>query len=224
MRLSVENLSLRFGKNIVFRNLSFSLAEGEILALSGGNGSGKSSLCLSLCGLLDADTAGVSLSGSVLYDGKNLSDMTIAERCRAVGMIFQNPDNQLFSPLVIEELAFAPENLAVPRDEILERIEKALALCGIQHLKNAKTNALSGGEKQLVAIAAVLTMQPEILIADEITARVDADHREMVRNILIDFAKSGGSVITVSHNPTDLNIAGRIIKTERGKDYANYAE
>lgn len=221
MIISVENLGLKFGDNLIFKHLSFELAKGEILAVKGGNGSGKSSLCLCLGGLLEPDPPDVKFRGQVLYDGKNVLDMSVADRARAVGLIFQNPDNQLFSPLVIEELAFAPENLAVPREEIKKRVDNALAVCGIEHLKNASTSTLSGGEKQLVAIASVLTMQPEVLIADEITSRIDTDRKDTVRKILKDFAASGGIVVIVSHNERDLDIASRFITLERGKNYAN---
>lgn len=100
-------------------------------------------------------------------------------------------------------------------------VDNALKLCNIEYLRNAKTTALSGGEKQLVAIAAVLTMQPKILIADEITSNIDMERKETVRGILTDYAKNGGSVIMVSHIEKDMAIANRIITMERGKDYAD---
>lgn len=221
MKLVAENLGLIYDKSLIFKNLSLSLSEGEILAVKGGNGSGKSSLCLCLGGLMDKSVENVKYRGKITYDGKILDEMSVAERCAAVGMIFQNPDNQLFSPIVLDELAFAPENLAVPREEIQKRVDDALNLCQITHLKNARTNMLSGGEKQLVAIAAVLTMQPKILIADEITSRIDMDRKELVRKILLDFASRGGGVVMVSHNDKDLEIATRIITLTRGKNYAD---
>jgi energy-coupling factor transport system ATP-binding protein len=223
LKLTVAGIGLAYGNTLIFKNLSFALNEGEILAIRGSNGSGKSSLCLCLAGLLDADGENVKFRGDIFYDDKNLNDMTLAQKCGAVGIVFQNPDTQLFSPLVIEELAFAPENLALPREEIKSRVDDALKKCGIEHLKNCKTNSLSGGEKQLAAIASVLTMRPKILIADEITSRVDADKKHAVRKILTDFAASGGSVITVAHSEKDIAIASRVIDLERGKDYANYA-
>lgn len=221
MKLKAEKLTLKYDGVTIFKNLSLSLAEGEILAVRGSNGSGKSSLGLCLAGLMEADGESVYLGGSIYYGEKNLNAMSLAERCRAVGIIFQNPDAQLFSPLVIEELAFAPENLAVPREEMLERIDEALDLLGITHLKNARTNTLSGGEKQLVAIASVLTMRPEILIADEITSRVDINKKDVVRNILKDFAAKGGGVILISHNRRDLDLADRVLTLERGLSYAD---
>ncbi|MGI6594962.1 MAG: energy-coupling factor ABC transporter ATP-binding protein [Christensenellales bacterium] len=221
MKLKVNRLGLKYGKDVIFNNLSFELNEGEILAFKGLNGSGKSSLCSCLTGLFEEDFAKDNIRGEILYDNINLNNMSIAEKCNAFGLIFQNPDDQLFSPLVIEELAFAPENLNVPREEIQRRIDLALKTCKIEHLKNAKINTLSGGEKQLVAIASILTMQPQILIADEITSRIDKEKIDDIRQILIDFARSGKSVIMISHNENDLKIASRVIVLERGKNYAN---
>ena len=221
MKLKVNRLGLKYGKDVIFNNLSFELNEGEILAFKGLNGSGKSSLCSCLTGLFEEDFAKDNIRGEILYDNINLNNMSIAEKCNAFGLIFQNPDDLLFSPLVIEELAFAPENLNVPREEIQRRIDLALKTCKIEHLKNAKINTLSGGEKQLVAIASILTMQPQILIADEITSRIDKEKIDDIRQILIDFARSGKSVIMISHNENDLKIASRVIVLERGKNYAN---
>ncbi|MEG1663426.1 MAG: ABC transporter ATP-binding protein [Clostridia bacterium] len=219
--IEVKNLTLRYGEVTIFKGLSFSLEEGEILGVEGANGSGKSSLCLCASGLLDTERDGVFFDGEVLFDGVDIKKMSIKERTERVGVIFQNPDNQLFSPLVEEELAFAPENLGVPREEIKARIAEALELCGVSHLIAAKTNSLSGGEKQLVAISAVLAQRPKVIIADEITARVDIDGKVKVRQILKDFAARGGSVLLVSHNPRDLEIATKVIALEKGRDYAN---
>ncbi|HQC55005.1 MAG TPA: ABC transporter ATP-binding protein [Clostridia bacterium] len=219
MNLKVNKLGLKYGKTVIFNNLSFELNEGEILGFKGHNGSGKSSLCLCLAGLFEEEFARDNIRGEILYNGVNLNDMTIADRCNAFGLIFQNPDNQLFSPLVIEELAFAPENLNIERKEMEKRINDALKICKIEHLKHAKTNALSGGEKQLVAIASILTMQPKVLIADEITSRIDKEKIDDIRQILVDFAQNGGSVVMISHNENDLKIANRIITLERGKNY-----
>lgn len=223
MSLTASRLSLSYNDIPIFRNLSLDLSGGEILAIKGDNGSGKTSLCLMLCGLIDSQKQGVFCSGSVYYDGKPLDSLSISQRCAAVGIIFQDPDSQLFSPLVIEEAAFAPENLALPRHEIIRRVDEALLQCGISHLKNARTNELSGGEKQLVAIASVLAMQPKILIADEITSRIDMQKKDAVRSILKDFAAKGGSVIMVSHNPSDIAVAHRVIQLKRGKDYEDRA-
>lgn len=221
MKLEARNLALSYSGAAIFKNLSFEVSCGEIVAIAGPNGSGKSSLALCLSGLLDRDAENVEFGGRIFYGGKNVFGMTVAERCAAVGAVFQNPDNQLFSPLVAEELAFAPENLCLPREEIARRVDGALEACGITSLKNARTADLSGGEKQLVAVAAVLTMKPLFLIADEITARADAEKKKVLREILVGHARNGGGVIMVSHSDEDLSIADRVIVMERGRDYGN---
>lgn len=220
MKLCVRNLALRYGDNIIFEDLSFDLNAGELLGIRGGNGAGKSSLCLCLAGLIGYDNQATT-SGTISYDKRLISELTAAERCAAVGMIFQNPDNQLFAPLVLEEVAFAPENLAIPLDKMIGIVDDTLKSCEIEHLKHARTNALSGGEKQLVAIAAVLAMKPAVLIADEITARIDMERKAIVRQLLVDYATAGGSVVFVSHSEGDMSIATKILNMERGKNYAH---
>lgn len=221
MILEIKNLSLKYDNNLIFKNISLTCNDGDILAIRGNNGSGKTSLCLSICNLINLDAENVKFKGEILIDGKEISEMTLLEKTENFGIIFQNPDNQLFSPLVIEELAFAPENMGLSREEIKSRIDDAIKLCNINHLISSKTNSLSGGEKQLVAIASVLTQKPKVLIADEITSRIDLDKKDLVRNILINHAKNGGIVIMVSHSKKDLDLATKTIELIRGKDYAN---
>lgn len=219
MKLIVKNITLKYDGKAIFENLSLKLAGGEILAVKGDNGSGKTSFCLALAGLINEDRENIDFSGGIYYNEKEISRLSIKEKCKYVGLIFQNPDNQIFSPLVTEELVFAPENLALSREEIGSRLEEALKLCGIEHLRGAKISALSGGEKQLVAIASVLTMRPELLIVDEITSRIDITRKGNIRNILIEYAKAGNSVILVSHSAKDIEIADKILYMEKGKDF-----
>lgn len=223
MELKAKNLMLKYEDNTIFKNLSLSVAGGEILGVKGGNGSGKSSLALCLSGLIEEETGGVYFDGDVFYDDVELRQMSVKDRCENVGVIFQNPDNQLFSPLVIEELSFALENLAVKREIMVERIDSILRLMDIEHIKNKSTNSLSGGEKQLVAIASVFLMEPKILIVDEITSRIDMQRKQQIRQMLIDFASAGGAVVLISHSSKDLDIATRVIELERGKDYKGVA-
>jgi energy-coupling factor transport system ATP-binding protein len=208
--LIVKDLTLKYGEKTIFENLSFKLEKGQILAIKGKNGSGKTSLCLIVAGLLKNEE-NTQISGDVFYDGKNVYGLTVFEKCIEVGLVFQNPDNQIFSPLVIEEIVFAPENLAIVREEMERRLENTLRLCGIEHLKSKKTSELSGGEKQLLALAGVLSMQPKLLIVDEITSRIDFENKEKVRRVLSDYAKMGNSVIMVTHSEKDLVLADKLL-------------
>lgn len=205
--LEVKKLSISYGKKEVFKNLSFKLKKGDIMGVLGKNGSGKSSLCLAICDILD----GADIKGEIIIDGKNIKKLSRVERCKNVAMIFQEPETQLFSPTVEDELSFAPENLCIERDEIKKRIENALKICNIKDLRYRFINTLSGGEKQLVAIASILTMSPKIILADEITSRIDKQGVARIRDCFKKFSESGGSVIMVTHNKDDLKICNKTI-------------
>jgi energy-coupling factor transporter ATP-binding protein EcfA2 len=125
--------------------------------------------------------------------------MSVAEKCACCGIIFQSTAKHLFLPTVTDELAFAMENLCIERNEMIRRIDKVLFDLDIEHLRHRKINTLSGGEKQSVAIASVLTMQPKVLICDEITASLDEEKRGRIISTLNEFRNEGGVVVLVSH-------------------------
>jgi len=206
--LEVKNLSLSYGERTLFSGLNFSADAGEIVGVSGKNGSGKSTLLKHIAALFQD---GLRAEGEVLLNGIETSSMSAARRFNYLSIIFQEPETQLFAPYVVDELAFAPENLCVPREEIKKRIDFIAELAGIKHLLAARTNDLSGGEKQLAAIAAALTSYPRLLLADEITARLDTAARERIRKVLKDFASSGGTVLFVNHTKEDADICGKTV-------------
>ncbi len=217
--MKAQNLCLKYGDKEIYKNLSFEIKGGDIVGVKGENGSGKTSLCLVLAGLLKQDED-IEMCGDILYDGKKIQDLTVYERAIQVGIIFQNPENQLFSSLCSEEFAFALENLCVTRQEMKERIEKVLNSLKLGYLVDKKTSELSGGEKQLVAICALLIMRPKLLICDEITSHIDIENKVKIRNVLKAYAQEGNSILFVSHNPNDLMIANKILRLEKGKDYS----
>lgn len=219
MKLRAKNLSLIYGGLVIFKNLSLKLSEGEILAVQGDNGSGKTSLCHALSGTLSTKDDMV-FGGEIFLGEKEINSLSIKEKCQSVGIVFQNPDNHIFSPLVIEELVFGLENLGLDREEMKIRLANVLKCCGIEHLKDAKTLLLSSGEKQLVSLASVLIMEPQLLILDEITSRMDSNYKEKIRNILVEYVKSGKSVILVSHTKADIAIADKLLIMEKGRDYS----
>lgn len=208
MIVEVRNLSISFDDRVLFENLNFTVTDGEIVAVEGANGSGKSTLLKCIAGLLNE---GVQV-GEVLYDGVAIDELSVKDRCERAGIVFQHAESQLIFGTVEDELAFAPENLNLPREEIKERIDSALKFCSIEKLKNVSSSKLSYGEKQLVAIASILTMKPRLLLCDEITASIDQFKREKTINLLKDFASGGGSVIMVTHNAEEIEIADKIIK------------
>lgn len=156
----------------VLHDVHLTVERGECLALMGPTGAGKTTLCMAMNGLVPRSTGGV-FGGRAVVLGHDTRRTPVPELARHVGIVFQDAESQLFSPTVEDELAFGPENLGVPREEIAERVEWALALVGVAPLRNRPPARLSGGQKQRVAIAAALTLLPEILILDEPTASLD---------------------------------------------------
>lgn len=155
------------GGRQVLRDISFSIRPGEKVAIVGLNGSGKSTLLLHTNGLLTAD------SGTVLIDGTPIGPKTVEQARRAVGMVFQNADDQLFMPSVEADVAFGPRNMGLPEEEIKRRVEKALRQTGCSELRERAPFHLSGGQKKMVSIATVLSMEPDILVFDEPTSGLD---------------------------------------------------
>jgi cobalt/nickel transport system ATP-binding protein len=150
-----------------FNNVSFEAGARKNIALVGANGAGKTSLLLALVGILPL------ASGSVNIDGVELDPKNLDELRRKVGLVFQNPEDQLFMPSIYEDLVFGPRNLGLPEETAARRAAGALALLGISHIRDRSPLRLSGGEKRLAAIATVLTMRPAVMLFDEPTAFLD---------------------------------------------------
>ena len=173
--IDVRSLTVQYGDKKVFSDITFNVAEGELVLVKGDNGSGKSTLCYALSGIIPRNID-AQIMGSVYLDGKDIDSLTQAELTKTVGIVIQNPDNMLFSPSVEDELAFAPENLCLKRDEIEERVESAIKLTNIHSLRYISPDKLSGGEKQRVAIASVLTLDPKIIIFEEVLSCLDKEN------------------------------------------------
>ena len=156
-------------------SVSFDIERGEFIAILGHNGSGKSTLAKHLNGLLTPGEGAVLIEGMDTRDGEQIWNIR-----RIAGMVFQNPDNQIIGQIVEEDVAFGPENLGVPPQEIAERVQEALARVGMTEKRRFSPNKLSGGQKQRVSIAGVLAMRPKILILDEPTAMLDPEGRREV--------------------------------------------
>lgn len=166
--LEFDKVSFSYpGGHEVLHDISFSIQSGEKVALVGLNGSGKSTLLLHTNGLLTAD------SGTVLVDGIAITPKTVEQARRAVGMVFQNADDQLFMPTVEADVAFGPRNMNLPEEEVKRRVEKALKQTNCQDLKDRAPFHLSGGQKKMASIATVLAMEPSILVFDEPTSGLD---------------------------------------------------
>lgn len=203
-------------ETIILKNINLQIKRGEYLGIMGNSGSGKSSLCLAIKGILSHYYSG-RITGEIWVDGQEISQYSPAQLALKIGMVFQDPDTQLFSPTVEDELAFAPENLCMAVEEIKERIDQALEIVGMEEYRYHAPQELSGGQKQLVALAAVLTLDPEILIFDEPTAQLDPKERLRVREIVGNLHRRGKTIILVEHNLELLEQGQKIVILDKGE-------
>lgn len=194
-------------------NIDLSVVKGEFLVILGRNGSGKSTLARLMNALL------LPANGTVLVNGFNTADDKLLwEIRRSAGMVFQNPDNQIVGTIVEEDVAFGPENLGVPPDEIRKRVDEALETVGISEYKKHAPHLLSGGQKQRVAIAGILAMKPECILLDEATAMLDPIGRKEVMKVLKKLnSEEGITIIHITHHMDEASIADRVIIMEKGK-------
>lgn len=199
--IEIKNLHFTYqGAEIpALSGINFIARKGEFIGITGATGTGKTTLTYCMNGIIPFFQEGL-YSGEVLIKGQSVFDLTGKEISRWVGSVFQDPEAQLVSANVEEELAFGPENLAIPPSEIEKRISFALKAVGIESLRNSTIDLLSGGQKQRVAIAAVLTMLPEIIILDEPTAELDPIGTDDVFLVLKRLNQEHGlTIIVIEH-------------------------
>ena len=196
----------------VIKNLSLSVDKGDFLCVLGENGSGKSTLSRLVNGLLLPNEGSVKVFGLDTADKKSLRDIR-----RKVGMVFQNPDNQMVATIVEDDVAFAPENLGVSPKEIGERIDFALDSVNMQKYRFSAGQRLSGGQKQRVAIAGALALMPEILILDESTSMLDPLGREEVMNVVKKLNEGGMTVICITHYMDEVISANKVAVLSNGE-------
>ena len=200
-------------KTKIFDNLSLSIEEGSFVAVLGHNGSGKSTLSRLLNGMILPDEGTVTVDGLSTADEQNMLDIR-----RTVGLVFQNPDNQIVSTIVEEDVAFGPENLGVERGEIISRVEKSLKAVGMLEYRRHATTKLSGGQKQRIAIAGILAMNPRCLVLDEATAMLDPRGRGEIISIAKRLNKEQGmTVVMITHYMDEAVDTDRCIVMESGK-------
>ena len=215
--LAAHNLTFAYpGGKTLYSNLNISVNKGECVALTGPSGCGKSTLCYLLAGIIPRNIDG-EYTGQVLIVDRPVADIPLAELIQQLGIVFQIPDSQLFSPTVEDELAFGPENLCLSREEIRKRIDEALILVGMEDYRLANPDRLSGGQKQLIALAAVLSLRPHILIFDEALSQLDDEATARVKAVIADLKAQGKTILMVEHDPDNLDIANRIYRFEAGR-------
>ena len=199
--------------NAVLKGIDLQVSAGEYLVILGHNGSGKSTLAKQLNALL------TPTEGRVLICGMDTRDESVRwEIRRQAGMVFQNPDNQIVGTNVAEDVAFGLENLGVPVEEMVERVEAALVKLGIAHLADVEPHQLSGGQKQRLAIAGILAMRPTILILDEATAMLDPQGRREVMEAVRQLNREEGiTVIQITHFMEEALMADRVAVMQEGR-------
>lgn len=204
-------------ERVVFDGISLTIAQGSFVAVLGHNGSGKSTLAKHLNAIL------LPQGGSVAVYGMDTRDEALLlEIRRTVGMVFQNPDNQIVSNVVEEDVAFAPENLGVAPDEIRRRVDDALRQVGMYEYRNHAPHLLSGGQKQRIAIAGVIAMRPKCIVLDEPTAMLDPrGRREVLETIHRLNRENGITVILITHHMPEAAAAQRVIAMSDGKIVAD---
>ena len=196
----------------VLKGVDLTIEKGTFVAVIGHNGSGKSTLAKHFNGIL------LPTGGAVYVEGMDTADEELLiEIRRRVGMVFQNPDNQIVSNIVEEDVAFAPENLGYPSEEIRHRVDEALRMVGMYEYRTHAPHLLSGGPKQRIAIAGVLAMRPECIVFDEPTAMLDPRGRRDIISIIEKLRREGTTVVLITHHMDETVGADRIVVMDEGR-------
>ena len=213
--IELKNVSFRYDKTVEeyqIDRVSFHVKQGEWLSIVGHNGSGKSTVVRLIDGLLEAE------SGEIYIDGKQLTRETIWEIRSKIGIVFQNPDNQFVGATVEDDVAFGLENQGIPREEMLQRVEKAIEQVGMLEFKDREPSRLSGGQKQRVAIAGIIALRPTIIILDEATSMLDPEGREDLMAVMRELQKKFQlTIISITHDLTEIALSDRTLVFQKGK-------
>lgn len=210
--VSVKDLKFSYPAGVsAIKGVSLEIGQGERVAILGPNGSGKSTLILLIAGLLTPK------SGDITVFGQKTTSKDFQKFRSRIGIVFQDPDDQLFTQSVIEDIEYGPKNLKLPEDDIKQRSQHVLEKMGIEHLKDRPPHRLSFGEKKKVSLATALVLKPELLILDEPTANLDLVSRRGLIDTLSELNKSGTTVIVSTHDVEALpELADRIIVISHG--------
>ncbi|MEE8389952.1 MAG: ATP-binding cassette domain-containing protein [Anaerolineae bacterium] len=218
--LEIKGLTFRYHSRseMALHDVSLTLEPGELLLIAGASGCGKTTLIRCINGLIPRTYRG-DVEGRVLLQDQDAGDMTMASLSQIVGTVLQDPERQILGSFVFSEVAFGLENLGLPREEILQRVDETLDYLGISHLHNRETFYLSGGEKQKVALAGVLAMRPSILLLDEPLASLDPVSAQEALALFRRLVDEGVSILLVEHRVEDvLSIhPDRVLFMQEGK-------
>jgi len=198
--IEIKNLNFKYKTNVALKDVSLKIREGESVALIGPNGSGKSTFLKLINGIVFGN------SGSYIFDGEEITEKRLQDNRvsklfhKRIGFVFQNSDAQLFCPNVYEEVAFGPRQMGMDDGEVDKRVRDCLKLLDIEKLKDREPYNLSGGEKRKVAIASVLSLNPEVLVLDEPMNGIDPKGKRFLRELILRLNKSGKTIICSTHD------------------------
>ena len=223
--IKLDNVSYKYPDNDNLENrfaldkLSLEINEGEFVAILGHNGSGKSTAAKLINMILTPDSGDIYIDGKKI-ETKEMNENDVFEVRKNVGMVFQNPDNQIVATLVEEDVAFGPENLGIEPSEIRRRVDEALDIVGMREYARHAPHRLSGGQKQRVAIAGIIAMKPRCIIFDESTAMLDPLGRKEVMNTITRLNKEEKiTIILITHYMNEAILADRVVVMREGKKY-----
>lgn len=220
--LKAKNLSFQYNEKSVkiLNNINFSLKSGEIIAIVGLSGSGKSTLINILNGTIPKRISGI-LEGTVFINNENIETQDLCSLATKIGTIFQDPDCQILFSCAEDELAFGPENLCYDPVYILNSLNSVSNILNIEHLRYRNPSNLSGGEKHLIALASVLTLNTGIIILDEVMSQIDENGKALIKEAIIKLKDKGKAILMVEHDLDNLDIADKIYSLHKGnlKDF-----
>ena len=213
--IEVRNLKYKYdseSENYTLNDVSFQVKKGEWLSIVGHNGSGKSTTVRLIDGLLEAE------SGDIIISGDKLTAENVWEKRRQIGMVFQNPDNQFVGATVEDDVAFGLENQGLAYDLMVERVQQALELVGMQDFKEREPARLSGGQKQRVAVAGVVALRPDIIILDEATSMLDPEGRlDLIQTVKKIKDSNQLTVISITHDLDEIALSDRVLVMKEGQ-------
>lgn len=213
----LDHVTLRYGDSVALDDVTLEVCRGERLCVLGANGSGKSTLASVICGLLAPDEGDVELAGHAVCTGGVPDLAAYREARRQLGLVFQNPDDQIVTSVVADDVAFGPENLGVPRAQIAARVARELRRVAMEKYAHADPSRLSGGQRQRVCIAGALAMEPAVLVLDEPSSLLDVRGRAAIMRVMGRLAAAGATLVHVTHFMDEALAADRVIVMQHGR-------
>ena len=213
----LAHVTLRYGDSLALDDVTLEVCRGERVCVLGANGSGKSTLASVICGLLAPDEGDVELAGHAVCTGGVPDLAAYRDARRQLGLVFQNPDDQIVTSVVADDVAFGPENLGVPRAQIAARVARELRRVAMEKYAHADPSRLSGGQRQRVCIAGALAMEPAVLVLDEPSSLLDVRGRAAIMRVMGRLAAAGATLVHVTHFMDEALAADRVVVMQHGR-------